>query len=100
MRFWIFREIFWVHENLGELTPAIFRDWEENPAVFVVTRRYLRAARGSRSASLGAAAPPLPKKSLRVQIFFGSPFIPKGNGRYLPSPFFVIFTFSGTLFAW
>ncbi len=33
-----------------------------------------------------AAAPPLPKKSLRVQIFFGSPFIPKGNGRYLPSP--------------
>ena len=38
-----------------------------------------------------AAAPPLPKKSLRVQIFFGSPFIPKGNGRYLPSPFFVIF---------
>ena len=47
-----------------------------------------------------AAAPPLPKKSLRMQIFFGSPFIPKGNGRYLPSPFFVIFTFSGTLFAW
>ena len=33
------------HENLGELTPAIFRDLEENPAVFVVARRYLRAAR-------------------------------------------------------
>ena len=47
------------HENLGELTPAIFRDREENPAVFVVARPYLRAARDTRSAPLGAAAPPL-----------------------------------------
>ena len=57
--FGFFERFFWVHENLGELTPAIFRDWEENPAVFVVARRYLRAARDTRSATLGAAAPPL-----------------------------------------
>ena len=49
-----------VHEICFELTKQISVILRENPAVFVVARRYLRAARDTRSATLGAAAPPLP----------------------------------------
>ena len=65
--------------------PAGKRQFAATPCLVVARLRTRRVSPFSETRS-PAAAPPLPKKSLRMQIFFGSPFIPKGNGRYLPSP--------------
>ncbi|HIX46297.1 MAG TPA: hypothetical protein H9737_01230, partial [Candidatus Borkfalkia faecigallinarum] len=64
-----------VHEICFELTKQISVRGRDNPphrdgvasaagflSLLVVARRYLRAARDTRPATLGAAAPPLPKK--------------------------------------
>ena len=39
--FGFFERFFWVHENLGELTPAIFRDWEGSALCGALFRAHL-----------------------------------------------------------
>ena len=56
-----------ISRNLFRADETNFREWEGEtrtafPSALVVARRWLRAARDTRSAPLGAAAPPLPKK--------------------------------------
>ena len=66
--FCLFREIFLVHENLGELTPAIFRDREENPAVRFARRPGFprrRAFRGTPSKTRGGFTFPAEAAGMR-----------------------------------